>query len=231
MQARSRLVALAFACTVGAVLAASLVVGGAQKDDSQATKVPCPSTGPNGQTGEMTCYEARPTPFKGKATAFGPYRLLPAGTAFIERDYGSPSDATAFRDITDEIEIRGWTEYLKPPAGFSEEGLSGRTQHGKPLQVWAVWTNGTEVVDVVVTSHPEGTLPLDVYLYPPSSRLAIRAEIIEGLYAIVEEPTASPAPGVGYVSIWLGDKEVSLHSTVADQKRLREIAAIVAREQ
>lgn len=160
---------------------------------------------------------------------FGPYRVLPPGTAFIDRDYGPAPAPTDFVDTSDASAIEQWSAYVAPPNGVSQQSLSARTLKGVPLQVFATWSQNGARIDVVVTDYPDAMLPIDVYLHPSDSPIAVRTETLAGKPAVIEEPAAKPAAGVGYVAIWLGDVELALRSPDVGQDVLREIASQVAR--
>jgi hypothetical protein len=177
----------------------------------------------------MTCYEAIPTPFAGGEVEFGPYRLLPPGTKFIERDYGTPPAPDDFRDEDDPETLRAWPMYVPPPEGVRELSLAGQVVRGKPFQVRAEWERDGKVVHAVMTDYPETLLPLDVYLHPAESRIMVKAEMIEGRFAIIQEPLAGPAPNVGYVAIWLDGVELALRSPEFGHDTLRSLAADSAR--
>jgi hypothetical protein len=176
----------------------------------------------------MTCYESIPSPYTGGAKEFGPYRLLPPGTKFIERDYGNPPLTSDFADVTDQPRIRSWRTYVAPPEGVLERTLAGRSLRGEPLQILATWDVRGKPVDVITTAYPSQLLPIDVYLHFPDSRISVTAETIGGRFAIVDQPSAGPAPNVGYIAIWLDGFEVAFRSAEHDHKVLRSLAETVA---
>jgi len=224
-----------FMVTVGATAVAaatfvSLIVSQGQDEPSRASRIPCPSVGPAGQTGEMTCFESRPTPYTSGATMFGPYRLLPAGTKFIERDYGAAPQASDFSEVNDSDAIRKSSLYIRPPLGVAETALRESTLKGTPLQVLSTWELDGKTVNVVVTVDRPEWLPIDVYLHFPDSLIQVRAEMIAGKYAIVMEPATGPAKNIGYVTVWLDGIEVSFSSEGHDHKTLRALAQAIATE-
>ena len=223
------IVALSAVILVGSTVAA-VVIFSAEGDPSQANRIPCPAVGPAGQTGEMTCYESIPSPYAGGAKEFGPYRLLPPGTKFIERDYGIPPASSDFTEVADKTAIRNWRIYVAPPGGAVERTLAGRALRNDPLQVFSTWDVEGKTVNVIATAYSGALLPIDVYLYFPSSRISVSAEMIGGRYVIVDQPTTGPAPNVGYVAVWLDGFEIAFRSPEHDHKVLRALAeAIIAK--
>ena len=224
---RTPLVFLASAALIG-VATTGIVFAQNAGSGGEASRIACPDVGPSGQVGEMTCNEAPAGAGDGESPSFGPYRLLPPGTKFIERDYGPAPQPGDFEEVDNEAVVREWHTYTAPVEGATEESLTGRLLRGEPLQIFSTWRIDGHPVTVIVTDYPGSFLPLDVYLHPDDSRVAVKPEQIGGRFAVVEEPASGPAANVGYVSLWMGGYEVAFRSSELDHAALRQLAEAVA---
>lgn len=230
MPKRRRLVAAAAlgALALASALVVSLLTVGGQESPSTAKRIPGPSVGPAGQTGPITYLENPATPFTGEAKSFGPFRLLPPGTKYIDRDGGfspSPGDITSSNDIAT---VRASPLYVAPVPDAQEIELTEERLKGDPFRFTATWATGGKSIHLARVRYPDNQLPIDIYLHFPDSRVQVRPEMIAGKYAIVTEPASGPAANVGDVAIWLDGSLLWLWSPHADHTELRNIAAQLA---
>ncbi|PFG74140.1 hypothetical protein A9A59_1349 [Tepidiforma thermophila] len=189
-------------------------------------EVPGPERGPSGQTGQLTWLENPARPYAGGAEQVGPYRLLPPGTLYIERTYPGDTGARDFAETSSPDVLRRSALYFEPLPGFSVSSERGTVRDGQVIGIDSYWKN--DAGDALIVSSaavPDWMLPLDVYLYPTDSPLEVFTTTIAGRPAIVEQPSAGPAPNVGYVRVWLEGQEIVLRSPSMGQDRLIDLAA------
>lgn len=215
--------------SMASVAAAVGLLAGAVAEDrpSWSKEVSGPGVGPAGQTGELHYLENPAKPYQGGARQFGPYRLLPPGTRYIERDYPADTAPREFTETADPSLFTGSELYIPPLAGYAEKSANAVLRNSTPILVQLSWASAEIALQVVVTAAPEWQMPLDVYLHFEDSPITVRSEMLSGHFAIVTEPTAGPAPNVGSVRVWLGGREIFLSSPNAGQDRLRVIAETI----
>jgi hypothetical protein len=164
-------------------------------------------------------------PYTGGAESFGPYRLLPPGVLMPERSYPNAPTSRSFADTTDRTVFGSSNLYVTTPAGYTEKSVRAKLADGQLLDVDAVWERDGKIIAVTMTKVDFASLPLDVPLYFPDSRLSIKTTSIGGRPALIEQPTAGPAPNVGYVRVWLDGRELVLTSPNLRQDELANLAA------
>lgn len=221
------------AIVVGAALvfAGSMIAVAATQNrggPSTAKEVAGPSVGPAGQTGELHYLENTARRYAGDAQDFGPFRLLPAGTQYIPRPLpteltGKPTPHPVSLD-----ELKASQLWVDAPEGLELAQASGDEWLGKAINAQFLWrTADGKSVQATVSIVEDWQKPLDVYLVYPDSLLRVAPVMIDGHYAIVNEPSTGPAPNVGYVSVFVNNKLLYLSSPDLDQKALQRYAAIL----
>lgn len=201
----------------------------------RAREVTGVTIGPSGQTGELHVFENPTTGNVGGATEFGPFRVLPAGAAGIPRP-APPEEATKMRSQSSDPAV--WRDSglaVDPPAGFVQFAAQATLLDSEVDRVDYQWKGPEGTVVGVIARVPAWRLPIDVYQRFPDSRLQVTTEMIEGYYAVIEEPKSGPAPNVGRVQVYVATigqlgRGIVLSSPDMGQDKLRAVAASLARD-
>ena len=218
------------ASLIAAGMTAAAIVGNGD-GPSSARQIAGPSVGPAGQTGDLHYLENPAKPWDGTSQQWGPYRLLPAGTRYIERPLPPDRAPHQAEQATDPSIWRSSPLAVQPPAGFTEKQGKAVLYDGQVGELWFTWVGSEGTVNAGVGQLLDWRLPMDVYLYYDDSPLVIRPVKIEGFPAIIEEPRAGPAPNVGRVEVAAKGKVFVLRSPDIGQDRLESIAAEIVRTQ
>ena len=190
---------------------------------SLATEVPGPSVGPSGQTGDLHYLENPGTEYRGGAEEFGPFRLLPPGTKFIERaSRGVP--ATSVEEVDRPAVWEDSDLVLSIPTEVQADRISATVVNGESLaQLNYALSARDGGLTATVMRVSDSSLPLDVYRPLADSPLEIVTTQRNGAYVVIEQRRSGPAPSSGYVSIYADGRLLTLYSQELGQDRLAEI--------
>lgn len=222
--------------TVGTVTTFA-AVSGAKDSPATARPVDGPSTGPSGQTGELTYLDDTGSDYAGGADEFGPYRLVPPGTKQIVREYPQDTEAREFSESHSRSDLPSSRLLVAPDDDWTESAFRALLRNGRVVEVSALWEgSGGISVSLLLMEVPDWALPLDTYLTFPDSLTTLAPAMIAGHYAILDGPNEDrqqgvpPPPPGGTVRIYFGGGELIVQSDVLPVAEVAELAAdIVAR--
>jgi hypothetical protein len=226
--------ALALAAASSAIalglVASTEVFGG--ESPATAKNVAGPPVGPSGQRGPLRYLENTGKEYDGHAKEFGPYRLIPAGTAYVLRDYPDDKEERSFN----ETKSKGGLPKLpliiaNPSPGWKETGFSAATRNGRAIFTTSLWESADgKRAAVSIVEVQAWALPIDIYLTFDDSLTLVTPDAIHGFPAITEGPNPSrlggtpPPPPGGTVRVYFGGGELILQSDNVPIGELKAIA-------
>ncbi len=211
-------IAVGLACMTIGVVAAQ---GGS--GPSQATEVSGPTIGPAGQSGELHYLENQAKDWDGTSTPFGPYRLLPPGTKFIERPFPEQEPAKGIEESSERARSQESALNVEPPSGFIEKTRSAMFVDGEVMSIGYVWTSGSREIDASVDKVFPEQLPLDVYLTFDDSPFVVKPTQVGDHFVIVQQLRTGPSANQGWVASYDDGVSISLHSPTDGEDALTAV--------